>query len=220
MDRRHKIFFGTAVLLLLFITIRMILLAGSGGKIYRHEIEKMASQSGKLPAIRGRIYDEKGDLLVWSERCYDLEFAPAKSDCKHIDELKKDLADSFGELPLFNPDSRHTAVVKRNLTATELEKADQLCMRHPALKVELRWERRINARHDLVGEVRQIDGMEVGISGLEKKYDHILSGQPGSFTVMLDRHGNWVDSTFQITANPVSGQDVFLAEVAEEDRHE
>ena len=208
MDKRHKIFFIIALAGLFLIIGRMLFLAGAGGERYRQEVIKTSEQTGELPAIRGRIYDRNGRLLAWSERCYDLIFKVDRYNASQHHAMIGDLKSSFKDI--FLPENFHTrnTVLKRNLTAAEVEAADRLSLTYRALDVDLRWERRINAHHAQVGQVRQINGVETGISGWEKEYDSQLRGTPGTFSVMLDRHGNWVESTFRITRDAVDGQDV------------
>ena len=103
-------------------------------------------------------------------------------------------------------------IIKYNLTAAELAKADELSNHCSEFNVELRWERFHKEFSNEIGEVRQINGMESGISGLEKEYDHLLRGQPGKFTVMLDRHGKWINQTFRIVTPPVAGKDIYLSD--------
>jgi cell division protein FtsI/penicillin-binding protein 2 len=62
--------------------------------------------------------------------------------------------------------------------------------------------------------------MEHGISGWEKEFDHILRGTPGTFTVMLDRRGRWINSTFRIVTPPSGGKDIYLSELLPEKDHE
>lgn len=102
-------------------------------------------------------------------------------------------------------------IIKYNLTADELARADELSSRCSEFDVELRWERFHKEFNKEIGEVRQISGMESGVSGLEKEYDHILRGTPGKFTVMLDRHGKWINQTFRIITPPTPGKDIYLS---------
>ena len=44
------------------------------------------------------------------------------------------------------------------------------------------------------------------------EYDHLLRGTPGKFTVMLDRHGKWINQTFRIITPPAAGQDIYLSD--------
>ena len=72
MNKRHTIFLSAAAAILLLLTVRMAMLAGSSGKDYRFESGRISEKTGEISAIRGRIFDEKENLLVWSERSYDL----------------------------------------------------------------------------------------------------------------------------------------------------
>ena len=80
----------------------------------------------------------------------------------------------------------------------------------PELDIRLRWERRRGEGMPDVGSVRQSDGMELGVSGAELRHDAVLRGTPGRYTVMLDRKGRWIDSTFRILIPPRAGNDVTL----------
>ena len=72
MNKRFTIFLSLSAAILLLLLTRMAMLAGLSGKDYRAESGRISEKTGELSAIRGRIFDEKENLLVWSERCYDL----------------------------------------------------------------------------------------------------------------------------------------------------
>lgn len=220
MDKRHKIFFIAAAAIFLLFVFRMALLAGSGGTAYRNEANELARYRGKLSAIRGRIFDENGKLIVWSERCYDLVFIGGRCNRAEYNQLCQALKKHFPEVKIPDALFRKKAVLKYNLTAEELEAADILSCDFAALDVELRWERRVTAWHDQIGEVKQIDGQECGISGWEKEFESHLRGTPGEFEVMLDRHGKWVDNTFRLITPAQSGQDLYLQTVKENSGNE
>ena len=109
--------------------------------------------------------------------------------------------------------------LKRNLTIHELAVADSLSNVFPALEVALRWERHYNPSDLEVGEIIQLNGIEIGISGLEKQFDDRLRGKPGTYSVMLDLQGRWVNSSFRITEAMQNGEDVYLAEESLEENH-
>ena len=222
MSKRHKIFFILVGVIFSAVLCRMIILAGSQGEVYRQSASSMACKSGRLSAIRGRIFDKNDKLLAWSERCYDLVLQELPADQKRVDFLKDKLEKAmllkFPEILAEN--QLFPVVIKYNLTANELAAADMLAEKYSEFDVSLRWERRCAASPPELGEVRQNDGMEEGISGWEKEFDDILSGTPGTFTVMLDRHGRWVNSTFRIVTPPKSGKDVYLSEELPEQNDE
>lgn len=211
MDKRHTIFLSAAAAILLLLAVRMAMLAGSSGKDYRFESGRISEKTGEISAIRGRIFDEKENLLVWSERSYDLTV-----DTRNMTDQRYRLIRSLyrnifaGEnMPELVPECFQ--IIKYNLTAEELARADELSSRCSEFDVELRWERFHKEFNKEIGEVRQISGMESGVSGLEKEYDHILRGTPGKFTVMLDRHGKWINQTFRIITPPAPGKDIYLS---------
>lgn len=222
MDNRRKVFFILSALLFAVLLCRMLFLAGSGGGSYRQSAGKTSHTTGLLSAIRGRIFDRHDKLIAWSERCYDLTVIQLPEDKKRRQHLQNVL---FAAMQIkidwdkFNSDTL-PAVIKFNLTAAELASADTLTEKYSEFDVDLRWERRRSAAIPELGEVRQTDGMEHGVSGWEKEFDHILRGKPGTFSVMLDRHGKWVNSTFRIITPPCNGTDVYLSEELPEKNHE
>ena len=202
---------------MLLLLARMAMLAGSSGKDYRFESGRISEKTGEISAIRGRIFDEKENLLVWSERSYDLTVDTRNMTDQRYRFVRQIYNNIFsGEnMPELVPESFQ--IIKYNLTAAELAKADELSNHCSEFNVELRWERFHKKFNKEIGEVRQISGMESGVSGLEKEYDHILRGTPGKFTVMLDRHGKWINQTFRITTAPIPGKDIYLSNEDEGD---
>lgn len=217
LGKRIKIFITFSTIIFLLIIARMLLLAGSGGQAWRQEAAAISVKTGELTAIRGRIYAGNGELLAWSERCYDLYWHTPAEDHKRQQAIAGELQKNFefsGIVP-GNERAAYPIAVKYNLTANELEIADSLSESYPELTVELRWERRRAENTVNPGEVRQLNGMEQGISGLELTFDRRLRSTPGKFTVMLDRHGKWINSTFRIIEPPRRGNDVYLSEEPE-----
>ena len=194
----------------------MLFLASAAGESYRQEAMKTALHTGELSAIRGRIYDNNDQLLAWSERSCDLIYYAGRDSGNDFDAMCKALKKHFPPQLVDKIVSSRTSVIKFDLTANELAAADRLCNIYPALEIELRWERRIKYDHPQLGKVRQINGIERGISGWEAEFDDTLRGHPGKFSVMLDRRGRWIDSTFRITQPSRSGQDVYLSEESPE----
>ena len=183
---------------------------------------KSLKKTGQLSAIRGRIFDKNNNLLAWSERCYDLQINELPQDIKRqkiiAAQLNKLLRCKLDTAKLHNADM--PLIIKYNLTAGELAGADELAEQYSEFEVVLRWERRCTVHTPELGEVRQSNGMEYGISGWEKEFDHILKGTPGTFRVMRDRYGKWVNSTFRIIKPPAAGGDVYLSDQEPEEDNE
>lgn len=213
MSKRLKIFIFFCLMVLFLIVGRMVFLASSSGEKWRSEAVTVSVKEGLLSAIRGRIFAANGDLLVWSERRYDLYWLEPAADEKRQQKILRILEKNFAfSAAGLNSSTVYPIAVKYDLTANELEKADGLSNIYPELAIELRWERRNSDNAFDPGIVRQINNMEYGFSGVEKTFDAILRGTPGKYTVMLDRHGRWMNSTFRIVTPPQSGKDVYLSE--------
>lgn len=210
MDSRHRVFFTGLIVAAAVIVLRMLFLAASGGSAYRAESSNIAEEKGRLPAIRGRIFDKNNSLLAWSERSYDLilKVRGTPEEEKHLQRLLKK---NFN-FTLPGKETTLPIIIKYALTGDELEKADDLAEKYPSLAVELRWERRCSATDPRLGEVRQTGGTEEGISGWEKEFNDRLRGREGTFSVMCDRRGRWMNSTFRIITPPQSGEDIYLSE--------
>jgi len=210
MTRRHKLFLLLAAAALIVIGARHVYLAGPGGNELRREAARIAHFEGELSAIRGRILTADGQVAAWSERCYDLVWMDSAADPRRVEEIRAALLKQFftGGAPERVPSPG--TPVKYELTARELEVADALAQEFPELDIELRWERRHGENTPEVGTVRQVNGMERGVSGAELRYDAILRGTPGRYTVMLDRRSRWIDSTFRILTPSRPGKDVTL----------
>ena len=188
----------------------MFFLASYRGKSYRQEADNTSAHHGELSAIRGRIYDENDRLLAWSERSYDL-ILKARGTPEEEKHLQRLLKKNFN-FTLPGKETTLPIIIKYALTGDELEKADDLAEKYPSLAVELRWERRCSAIDPRLGKVRQTGGTEEGISGWEKKFNDRLRGKEGTFSVMCDRRGRWMNSTFRIITPPQSGEDIYLSE--------
>lgn len=214
MSKRHKIFFALSALGLTVLLLRMLFLAGSHGETFRKSAASISCKTGQLAAIRGRIFDKNDNLLVWSERCYDLVLLQLPENQKRLKKLTAELKINMQiDLAAVKaPVNSLPLTLKYNLTAEGLAAADMLAEQFHELDVALRWERRCAAQPPELGEVTQIDGMEHGISGWEQKFEHLLKGTPGTFSVMLDRHGKWINSTFRIITPPRNGQDIYMSD--------
>lgn len=210
MISRRQFFGGLAAAALLIIGGRHAYLAGPGGAALRAEAARVACFEGELSAIRGRILTPEGKVAAWSERCYDLIWVKTSAGPRRTAEVRAALVRRFfSDAPDRVP--APGAPVKYELTMRELEAADLLTQEYPELDIRLRWERRRGEGGPDVGSVRQRDGMEQGVSGAELRYDAVLRGTPGRYTVMLDRKGRWIDSTFRIVTPPRAGDDVTLS---------
>lgn len=180
--------------------------------------DKLAWKEGTIPACRGRILDKDGKILAWTEKYFDLFMGGAK---KMSIERENEILSSLSELVEIEPRKvdEETILLKKNLSPEEIIMLDVFMNKFPELKILPRDERRCidySRVRSLVGHVTIEDGRIDGASGLEHKYDKILSGREGSYVVMLDKQGNWIRGTWKIVCKPQSGKDVVLEKSVEE----
>ena len=182
----------------------MAWLAGDFSDWRRIETETIASRTGVLPALRGTIFDSGGNKLAWSEKYYDL----VVSGTLDTDELE--------QLKTLLPKRNISDKLPADCTIYKLEPGEVISLegaikKIPALQITSRTER-IRAKRsgvtDQLGVTDPASGR--GVSGWEKKFDEQLAGTDGEFRVLLDRQGNWINSTWEIKTMPVRGRDVFI----------
>ncbi len=177
-----------------------------------------AVSRGVIPARRGRLLDRDGRTLAWSTRQFFLSW--------RIPAGKKDAARAWHKLAewreYFDAGWSQTVILTRTGTVCELarnldpkavislKKAENTV---DGLRVRSRFVRH---RHPaprirrILGRVVVRDGMEIGVSGAEKDHDALLSGVPGQYTIMVDRHGNWLPETWRSLRDVRPGYDVSL----------
>jgi cell division protein FtsI/penicillin-binding protein 2 len=184
------------------ILIRMVWLAGDFSSWRRIETETIAGRTGTLPALRGTICDSSGNRLAWSEKYYDLVFSGTLWK-EEVEELRSLLPDR--QIPADYP---HGFTIYK-LTPNEMLALDRAVKRMPSLQIRSRVERVIvngTGLKELIGELDPATGR--GISGWEKEFDKQLAGSDGSFRVLLDRNGRWIENTWEIREMPRRGNDV------------
>ena len=179
---------------------------------YREESRKLAWRTGIYPALRGQIISENGTPLAWCEKKYTLVLVRMLALSKNDDLVR--------ELNLIYPSPYpvltqvqipHTLCT--GLNPEQVEKAIELQKRFPEVQIQsqvARIVRDIPALRAMVGEVSWSGGRMVGVSGLEKEYDHMLAGKDGIYKVMVTRHGQWIPGSWQMVTPPENGCDVRL----------
>lgn len=185
---------------------------------YLEAMQRDAVFSGVVPAARGRILDRDGRLLAWSERVFAVHWRVPRS------------ADQAGALvAILDAEPWLTATLSRPLPTaalgTRLELArdlpaelavrlQPLADQVPGLEITAGFRREVVLDpewREYIGRVTHgADGTEEGISGVERDYDDILRGLPGTFRVMLDKDGRWLPETWQKATDLRPGFDVQL----------
>ncbi len=185
---------------------------------YLEAMQRDAVFEGVVPAARGRILDRDQRLLAWSDRVFAVHW-----------HLPRSAAEAGTLLALLDTEPWLTAALPHPLPATSLgqrlelardlpvERAirlETLTDQVPGLEISAGFRRHLAPEpgwREYLGRVAHgIDGSEVGLSGIEREFDDILRGQPGTFRVMLDKDGRWLPETWQKVGELRPGLDVQL----------
>lgn len=209
----------------IILAILLVWAAGAAVKVYTYSVKDRQSLLNKshpiawrtadIPARRGRILDRDGTVLAEDVfRCdLILDRYPGKNRRHH---LQRRLHEAIPGTELPPETAGVPAVLRKDLTAEQIEKCARIFRGIQEIRSEGRLERRYAgnpAVREQLGEIALNDRKErVGISGLEQTYDLELSGRTGQMRVMLDRNGSWIYETLEVIRQPENGRDVRLKE--------
>src|SRR6266567_7577110 len=219
------------MLIFLLVCVGMLILLG---RLYYwqvvrgDELAKLASsehiQNQILIAPRGLIYDAQGHILATNVVRDDVYIEPIQFSLDHSpDTFQSDLAKLVDALHRILPAVSQEKLYKDfNLNAWTVRIASRI---EPWQSQQLRsvqlpdtflqprtW--RIYPGGMLVsqilGFVRQDDKNSAGIYGIERQYDGLLAGKPGSFTAETDLDGNPLVAGASVEQPAVNGADLTL----------
>jgi penicillin-binding protein 2 len=185
----------------------------------------------RIEAPRGLIFDRKGRLLVGNRRSYDLvldrEHArDAQRTAEWVSRVTGEATERILERLDTKPDPQHHPIVlAHDLTFSQVAFVEARREDVPGLSIQTNILREYPngslAAHALgyVGEIDQgelvnplfahhAQGDQVGKSGVERSYDDLLSGHPGTRRVVVNNVGRMISSGMD--EEPVPGDNVYL----------
>jgi cell division protein FtsI (penicillin-binding protein 3) len=187
-------------------------------QVYRHAdfVARAASQQMQTvdaPAKRGDILDRNGRLLAYSVDAESLWADPARVDdvektasaiCRALDECSasdlRDLGQSLRRKARF-------AFLQRKLSPAEERRLKALDLPGVGFLTE---SRRFYPNRELLAHVLGYVGTDnVGLGGLESRYDSQVRGRPGKIIVETDAHQRPVSS--RVERQPTSGASLELS---------
>lgn len=199
------------MLIFLLVCVGMLMLLG---RLYYwqvvrgDELAKQASsehiQNQILIAPRGLIYDAQGHILATNVVRDDVYIEPIQFSLDHSpDTFQSDLAKLVGALHRVLPAVSEEKLYKDfNLNAWTVRIASRIepwqsqqlrSLQLPDTFLQPRTWRIYpggTLASQILGFVRQDDKNSTGIYGIERQYDGVLAGKPGSFTAETDLNGN------------------------------
>lgn len=164
-----------------------------------------------LKARRGSIYDSQGKVLA-----YDVEAKTYTINPKYISDkplaarklAKLTNKSSSGWLKKFRKHPGYLVVASKVPQSKEAEFGSSGIETLHSRVETIRVYPYIGLGVEVIGRTNTDD---VGVSGLEKQYDEILSGVDGRSVYLRDARGNEVTSWEQTIIEPVNGNDIHLA---------
>ena len=178
---------------------------------YRRTRDSISLRRGVIPAVRGEILDRNGVKLAWTEVRYDLVLTHLPGYYLRKKRLIEALAETS---PEFRVDENVLSeqVIYRNLSTKMIHDLQSLFSEFNELQLKKQLLRRYSDPElsDYVGRVKLTDGIMVGVSGMEKKYDKELAGRNAVYVVMVDSCGNWIPGKWRSEKKMVPGTDIIL----------
>ena len=211
-NNRIKLVFIISSTLLLFVLIKVFYIEViEYNKLYDLANE-LWSRNLTVQADRGRILDRNGKVIVDNITTVGLYLVPTqiKDKEKVSTELSKILNVSYDEM--YKHVSKKTSIERvhpegRNLSHEIADKIEALNFDGVYL---LKESKRNYPYKEVLSHVIGYTGIDnQGLSGLELKYDKILTGTNGNIKYYSDGKGNRL-SMSEIYEEPINGKDVYL----------
>ena len=211
-NKRIKYIFAFSILVFIFVIIKVFYIQVIEYDKLNTLANELWSRNLTVQADRGKILDRNGKVIVDNLTTVGLYLVPAQITDK--EEVSKKLSEILGVSydEMYKHVSKKTSVERvhpegRNLDYSIAEKIEALNYDG----VYLLKESKRNYLYDgLLSHVIGYTGIDnQGLSGLELKYDKILTGKNGSIKYYSDGKGKRLDLS-EIYDSPTPGKDLYL----------
>ena len=211
-NKRIKYIFAFSILVFIFVIIKIFYIQVIEYDKLNTLANELWSRNLTVQADRGKILDRNGKVIVDNLTTVGLYLVPAQITDK--EEVSKKLSEILGVSydEMYKHVSKKTSVERvhpegRNLDYSIAEKIEALNYDG----VYLLKESKRNYLYDgLLSHVIGYTGIDnQGLSGLELKYDKILTGKNGSIKYYSDGKGKRLDLS-EIYDSPTPGKDLYL----------
>ena len=155
------------------------------------------------PALRGSIFSKEGQRLAWSESCFQLNWRVPEDLVQQKLELER-VYNLLGN-NLLEITSGEKTVLCYELGSENLSAALRLVKQFDSFSIKEYYKRMSSDQFNWLGRVE--DGL--GISGVEKRYNELLSGRNGIYNYTKRRHKiNY--QTWNERQKMVRGHDIYV----------
>ena len=209
---RHKTLFSIVILLTSILLFRLFSIQVINHSKYKEDAYLMHSSVQKLTANRGTIYDRNFFPLATSLQTWDVFIDGSKistnTQTKEIQDLCEFLLINCSELLHKTLNSSDQILVQRKIPYSKyniINKKDSTAI------YTLNSSKRIYPEKKLAGQVIGYLGLdEAGLWGIERDFNDVLSGTPGSIYFETDPFGRPIIFGNQVITEPQAGKDIVL----------
>ena len=192
---------------------RALHLQGLNNEFLQAQGERRYQQDLSLPAIRGKIFDRSGKVVLASSLLVKAIWANPKNAARATDaqltELGQLLNMSLAEVKrAISTGGREFAYLKRQVELDTVEQVMALKVPGIGTKDEVRRAYPEGETVSQIVGITDIDGK--GSEGLELAFNNALEGQAGRRKVLRDRLGHVLEDVNEVIA-PIHGEDIHLA---------
>ena len=218
-DRRNRWAVAAAGILLLWIfviAVRTVYITAAAPERFLDRVTHRHTLN-TIPAMRGRILDEDGTPLAWSTRHLALTWKVPETPQRvweQLDQLRRHLDGHRLRRQSYAGHAGETITLVRNIEADVFPALAELAAGVPELRITSYFVRHYYpdpAIRRKLGSVTTVNGIQIGVNGLERTHDNLLRGRPGMYSVALDKNGRWIADTWQQLNDFSSGYDVYLS---------
>ena len=238
---RKYIVAGIIILVGLIFVIRLFSLQVLDSS-YKFSADSNSRRTKILYPARGLIYDRNGEILVYNEAAYDLMVNPLQlrsfdtlDFCEILNITPADVINRIGQArdySLYRP-----SIFMKQISSVTYAVLQEKMYKFPGFFVQPRTLRNYpkNLAAHFLGYVGEVDektieqdpyyqpGDYIGISGIEKSYEHVLRGKKGRKIVLVDVYnremgsyqGGWYDEPLVVGKDIISTLDAGLQEYGE-----
>lgn len=232
---RVRIFIGVILLVLGILTLRLVQLQILDQDDFTEESRSNAIREVRVQPARGAIFDRNGQLMVSNQPSYNILITPRYFDASNIPLLANllEVPDSVVVRKLAEAQAWSGFRPSRSFTEVPFgvfSRVQENQYKLPGVTYEIVEQRsyvsEANASHAL-GYIREISDTElevrkeanyrqgdvIGKTGVERRYEDALRGDPGSEFKLVNVHGREIKS-YQDGAQdtpPTSGYNLYLA---------
>jgi cell division protein FtsI/penicillin-binding protein 2 len=181
-------------------------------------------RGGQIPSSRGRIFDSNKNAIVDNRIVSTMFVNPSRVKDDQRQELIDILCQNFACDPMtitdaLNATDKTRFVLSEELTGAELERFNSLKLDSSTSKAmqevglmtrEVRYYPNGPIASPLLGFTACRDEGQVGLWGIEEKYDDVLAGRPGEYTDTRDQRGRRIPFSREEVLSPRYGTDLVL----------